>query len=152
MRIHSDALTPSDFSEAAKVASCQVITVTRHQSTARAYAFDFILTGHGRHGGAYGGLDYTVGSWDDYGIALAELFRRDPRAIVGTPGRPTYDGADDFHAETAHRFRTLTPEQAHHAHRRDYRAGHRDDQYVTLGGRRLTRCRGTKDRECDAYI
>jgi hypothetical protein len=152
MRIHTDTLTPSDFSEAARVAGCQVITVTRHRSTARGHAFDFIVTGHGRHGGAYGGVDYAVGSWDDYGIMLAELFRRDPRAIVGTPGRPTYAGADDFHAETAYRYETLTPAEAHHAHRRDRRSGHREDRYVTEAGRYLTRCRGTRDQECDAYI
>jgi hypothetical protein len=152
MRIHSDTLTPSDFSEAARVAACQVVTVTRHRSTARGYAFDLIITGHGRIGGAYGGVSYAVGSWDDYGITLAELFRRDPRAIVGTPGRPTYDGAADFHAETVYRYETLTPEQAHHTHRRDRRSGHRNDQYITDAGRHLIRCRGTKDQECGAYI
>jgi hypothetical protein len=150
MRIHSDTLQYSDFHEAAALADCQVQSITSHRSTAREYALEFIIAGHGRHGGAYGGVDYAVGSWDDYGIMLAELFRRDPRAVVGTPGRPTYDGADDFHDSTAWRYMELTPAQAHHNHRRDYSDGRRF--YVADNGRRLAPCKGAKGVPCSAYI
>jgi hypothetical protein len=148
MRIHTDTLTADDLTDAAKLARCTVESVAHHRSTARDHAFEFIISGHGTHGGAYGRLPYAAGSWDDYGIMLAELFRRDPRAIVGTPGRPTYDGAADFHARTVDRYRTLTPEQAHHNHRRDHTA--RD--YVTVQGFRLSPCKGSKGRPCTAYI
>lgn len=150
MRIHTDTLTVDDLHAAAQLAGTdvRVETATRHGSRARAYALDFILSGHGKHGGQYGNLYYNAASWDDYGIALAELFRRDPRAIVGTAGRPTYDGADDFHERTVNRYRTLTPEQAHHNHRRDHAA--RD--YVTVQGFRLLPCKGAKGRPCSAYI
>jgi hypothetical protein len=148
MRIHTDTLTVDDLHAAAKLADCTVEAATRHGSRARAYALDFIMSGHGKSRGQYGNLDYTAASWDDYGIALAELFRRDPRAIVGTPGRPTYDGAADFHARTVDRYQTLTADQAHHAHKRDHAA--RD--YVTVQGFRLLPCKGSKGKPCGAYI
>lgn len=148
MRIHTDTLTADDLTDAAKLAGCRVESVREHRSTARNRAYEFVISGHGTHGGAYGRMPFAVGSWDDYGIVLAELFRRDPRAVVGTPGRPTYDGVTDFHQETAHRYRTLTPDQAHHAHKRDHTA--RD--YVTEGRHRLLPCKGSKGRPCSAYI
>jgi hypothetical protein len=150
MRIHSDTLTTSDLTEAARLAGCQVESIALHRSTARDHAFEFIISGHGKYGGQFGQLSHASGSWDDYGIMLAELFRRDPRAIVGTPGRPTYDGVDDFHDSTAWRYVELTPAQAHHNHRRDYSDGRRF--YTADNGRRLAPCKGTKDTPCDAYI
>jgi hypothetical protein len=153
MRIHTDTLTVDDLHTAAKLAGCNVEAATRHGSTARDYALDFIMSGHGKARGQYGNLDYNAASWDDYGIALAELFRRDPRAIVGTPGRPTYDGATDFHRETAFRYEDLTAEQAHHAHKRDHDAwGDPRREYVTETGRHLLPCKGSKGKPCGAYI
>jgi hypothetical protein len=149
MRIHTDTLTAQDLHDAAQLAGCRVESARTHRSTARGHAFDFIMSGHGKARGQYGNLDYSAASWDDYGIALAELFRRDPHAIVGTPGRPTYDGAGEFHAFTVDRYRTLTADQAHHAHKRDHTA--RGHHLATLG-RTLYPCKGSKGNPCTAYI
>jgi hypothetical protein len=144
MRIHTDNLTPDDIREAATLAGCNVKSWSTHRSTARGYAFEFILSGHGKIGGQYGNTSYASGSWDDYGIVLNRLFRRDPRAVVGTPGRPTYDGAADLHDRTAYRYESLTADQAHHAHKRDRS---RWGEWVTDAGDHLTPC-----RKCPAYI
>lgn len=147
MLIHTDTLTADDLTAAAKLADCRVESVSHHRSSARHHALKFMISGHGKIGGAYGRTAYPVGSWDDYGILLAELFRRDPRALVGTPGRPTYDGAADFHDSTAHRYETLTPADAHHSHTRRNGADWRQYSYVTERGYYLTQC-----RRCPAYI
>lgn len=156
MRLHSDTLTPKEIRTAvAAVDGVSIGGLTSHGSRSRNAAWELNLTGHGRSGGQWGNhSDRPTASWDDWGMVLHRLFDADPRMIVGTPGRPTYDGRDDFHAETVDRYRTLTPDQAHHQHKRDS-GSYRDQlavRYVSPSGRYLTRCKGSKDRPCDAYI
>lgn len=148
MRIHSDTLSPEDIYAAARTAGCTVESLSQHGSTARGRAFDLILAGHGKRGGQYGGLDHRAGSWDDYGIFLAALYRSDAFMLVGSPGRPVYEGRSDFDDATAYRYQHLTPDQAHHAHKRDHSA----DAYITMSGRRLLPCKGSQSKPCSALI
>ncbi|MEU7814109.1 hypothetical protein [Pseudonocardia sp. NPDC049154] len=54
-------------------------------------------------------------TWDEWGIFLAEVFRRDPGATIPT----AYRSADYFHWATADRFRELRVEDQHIRHRWD---------------------------------
>lgn len=109
MRVHSDTLTPDDFYLAAWAVRADAPHIYINQigvygSRSRARAFDVALRGRGaRHtrrpnSGSYGAAqgDFAA-TYDDWGYWLAELFRRDPNARVGS----IYNGRDDFHARTA---------------------------------------------------
>jgi len=58
-----------------------------------------------RNTGRYGAEDagqeafYLAATWDEWGHWIAELFERDPDAIIGE-----YRGRDDFHAYTSERY------------------------------------------------
>lgn len=110
MRIHSDALTVQDFHDAVAIVMradaprIYALPVVTHGSRSRKRAFEVALRGDGgRHkrrpnSGSYGAAqgDFAA-TYDDWGYWLAELFRRDPNARVGS----VYNGRDDFHARTA---------------------------------------------------
>lgn len=122
MRIHSDILTGSDILQAASAAGPEVfVDYTRHGSRSRKAAWNVTLTGTSsrrpntgnRGGGTYGG-DHAA-TWDEWGIFLGELFRRDPGMTV--PG--VYDSAEHFRWATTCRFDDLKPADQHG------RAGHR---------------------------
>lgn len=121
MRIHTDKLTRADMLEAIKSAGVDFIRLEERGSRTRARAFDFILTGSGRHGtqGSYGDMTDRApksGTWDEWGIVLGELFRRDPAAVVPH----VYDSGEHFRWATGGRFDTLTPAAQHIRHRWQY--------------------------------
>jgi len=124
MRLHSDIITRDDIYEATQEAGKNVVfaEVTEHGSRARRRAFEVKLTGtssrrpnSGKHGA--GDLDDRAATWDEWGMFLADLFGADPDMIVGTPGRPVYDGAVNFHLATVYRFMYLTPDRQHKNHK-----------------------------------
>lgn len=127
MRIHTDTLTVTDIYAAAARAgggdyrtSPVLADVTEHGSRSRARAFNVTLSGtSGRrqnpgHGG--GSRDLQAATWDEWGMFLAELFRRDPNAVVPK----VYDGAEHFQNVTDQRFDTLTPENQHRDHKWEF--------------------------------
>lgn len=90
------------------------LTFTHHGSRKRPHAFEVTLTGYGaRHtrrknaGGGYYMPNEYAATWSDWGRWLASLYERDPAMIVGSPGRPIYASADDFHAKTFYLFDTM---------------------------------------------
>lgn len=126
MRIHTDTLTARDIYDAADRAGDAVsVTFTQHGSRSRARAFNVTLTGSSSrrpNSGGYGAGGYGdtyAATWDEWGMFLAELFRRDPAMIAGSPGRPVYADAEHFHWTTGGRFHALTPAYQHG------KAGHR---------------------------
>lgn len=113
MRIHTNSLTVTDLAEAGKRAGAGVqVLFTWHGSRKRAQAWDVSLTGTSSrrtNAGNRGAGDDYAATWDEWGMFLAELFRRDPEATI--PG--VYDTAGDFDYKTGCRFDDLTPDQQH---------------------------------------
>lgn len=115
MRIHSDTLTFGDLTDALRVTKLSVEGVwlynsSDHGSRKRAHAFEVALRaepGRDRNGkarrapnsGSYGADYGRAATYDEWGYWLAELFRRDPNAVM-----TYYNGADDFHAKTKHAY------------------------------------------------
>lgn len=102
MRIHSDTLRVSDLNEAARIARVDM-EFTTHGSRKRDHAFNVNLIGESRrrpNGGNRGAnSDAYAATWDQWGVFIAALFDVDPNASM-----TYYDGSDDFHYRTAHRF------------------------------------------------
>jgi len=126
MRLHTNVLHESTIYDMVKgwgrnplpgKADITVGALTVHGSRTHARAFELQLAGNGISGGAYGGLNFTTATWDEYGIILAKLFMIDPNMRVGGAKNPVYEDAGDFHQITCQRYRDLTPEKACLRHR-----------------------------------
>lgn len=157
MRIHSDTLTITDIYQAAAIAgggdyrtSPVLVEVTQHGSRKRARAFNVSLMGTSsrRPNNAAGGRfadgrgDAHAATWDEWGMFLAELFRRDPAAIVPN----VYESGEHFRWVTGARFDTLTHDQQHGA------TGHKwSDSYPNITGvYYVAECTGRKGKPCSA--
>ena len=149
MRIHSDTLTHQDMIEAARTAGRYTVRVsfTEHGSRSRSRAFNVTLSGTGsrhrqwvRDGDT---LPPNAATWDEWGMFLAELFRRDPNAIAGS-----YESGEHFRWVTGARFDTLTPADQHGA------AGHKwSGAYPNLTGvYTVAECLGNKGKPCTATV
>ena len=118
MRIHT-ALTERQIRHAAELAGVQFERLDHKGSKSRDHAFDVILSGSSpRRRNSGRSVDRTndyAATWDEWGIFLAELFRRDP-AIKCT----YYRDAADFHWQTGSRFRSLTRDKQHRVHNWTY--------------------------------
>jgi hypothetical protein len=111
MRIHTDILTSTDVQAAANFAAraghgkVYVESLAAHGSRKRRQAWEVKLTGDGTvsrrrpNGGTYGAADAYAATWDSWGWFIAFLFAYDPAAVAGP-----YDGVDDFHGKTGHKF------------------------------------------------
>ena len=99
MRIHSDSLTRQDFQVASTTAGVRLVTCDSVRSRSHIRAFSFTL---------------ERPTWDEWGMFLNRLYRVDPVFHCGA--RP-YRNAGHFHWMTGDRFRTLTPELQHKAHK-----------------------------------
>ena len=148
MRIHTDSLTEKDIYAAADRAGESVrVEMTQHGSRKRDRAFNVTLSGTSsrkRNTGNYGtaGEDSYWGpdrshaaTWDEWGMFLAELFRRDADAIV--PG--AYESAEHFRWATGAHYDVLTPDTQHRNH------SWRPEGTNVTGSYRVERC-----RTCDA--
>lgn len=114
MRIHSDNLSAEDIYAAATRAGVGLYRMAPHGSRSRKRAFDVILEGSGRTGTRYGmNRDMIAATWDEWGIFLAEIFRRDAAAVVPK----VYLSADHYHWVTGGRFRDLRVEDQHLRHK-----------------------------------
>lgn len=151
MRIHSDKLTFNDILAGADRAGRRVrVQFTEHGSRSRARAFRISLTGTSsrRPNNAAGGRfkngtgDAHAATWDEWGMFLAELFRRDPAAVVPD----IYESGEHFRWVTGGRFDKLTPDQQHGA------AGHKWSGYYpnVTGVYFVAECTGNKGKHCDA--
>jgi len=118
MRIHT-ALNGSDVTAAARMAGVQFERCSLHKSRTHTRAYDVILSGSNtrrRNTGTspYRTDDYAA-TWDEWGIFLAELFRRDPQIKCAY-----YRDAADFHWQTGNRFKTLRLVDQHRTHNWSY--------------------------------
>lgn len=114
MRIHSDTLTRNDLADAATRAGVTFYRFETRGSRSRARAHDVILEGTGRTGTRYGqNTDMIAATWDEWGIFLAELFRRDPGMTIPR----VYEDAEQFRWATGGRFDELTPAEQHIRHK-----------------------------------
>jgi hypothetical protein len=91
MRIHSDTLTYGDLAGAAGKAKVVFTTADQHGSRKRDHAWEVKLSGDSPYRQA-GNPEEFAASWDQWGIFLAELFRRDPAMTCGGyPDRGTFN-------------------------------------------------------------
>jgi len=142
MRIHTNTLGAADLMAAVERAGAAVtMTYSRHGSRSHAYAYDVTLRGSSSrrpNGGNRGAnSDAYAATWDEWGMFLGELFRRDPGAVVPR----VYAGAEHFRWATDYRFDVLTAPYQHAG------AGHswRPEGANVTGAYYVHRC-----RTCDA--
>lgn len=114
MRFHTDSLTPHDVEAACIAAGVTLADTSVKGSRSRKYAREIKLYGTS----SYRTMDGTgsAATWDEWGIFIAELFRRDPNMTV--PG--TYESASVFHMITGGRFHELTALTQHRKHNWTY--------------------------------
>lgn len=105
-------LTDGQIYFAADRAGVSLARMIRRGSRKADHAFDVILSGSGARRSQYATQDVPAATWDEWGIFLAEVYRRDDKADA-----TYYSNAVDFHWQTGDRFRTLTPAQQHGLHR-----------------------------------
>lgn len=114
MRIHT-TLNGSDFTAAARKAGVSFERCSLHGSRTHTRAYDVILSGSSPRrrntGQSASRTDDYAATWDEWGIFLAELFRRDPATKC-----TYYRDAADFHWQTDGRFKTLTLNEQHRTH------------------------------------
>lgn len=115
MRIHSDTLTLHDLSMATSAAGMRGVyllgnTPRVHESRSRARAYEVRLGGNSPYR-TQGDRDVNAATWDEWGIFLADLFRRDMKMVS-----PYYLSLDHFVWTTAGRFTTLQWPDQHKRH------------------------------------
>lgn len=117
MRINT-SLNYVDMHAAARRAGVVLVRFTEHGSRKSPRAFDVLLSGSGITGGqwgnsgTYGAGPYKAATWDEWGIFLDVIFRRDPQASCRA-----YSGQEEFQWATGNRYDTLTPERQHIRHK-----------------------------------
>lgn len=118
MRIHTNHLTTRDLVAASNMAGVDFHRLDRKGSRSRDHAFDVILEGTGRTGNRWGNSRerYRAATWDEWGVFLGELFRRDAGMTV--PG--VYDDHDHFRWATGRRYDDLRIEDQHINHKWEY--------------------------------
>lgn len=110
MRIHTTKLTEADIVVAAIGAGARIERLDEHGSRKRARAFDVILSGKGRRGSQYNGGTVKSATWDQWGMFLGALYRKDPLMIAGE----AYVNAEHFAWSTNDRFNGEEFEHCHH--------------------------------------
>ncbi|ATS93166.1 hypothetical protein SEA_PATIO_85 [Gordonia phage Patio] len=134
MRLHTDTLTSGDLYAATVAANDRmdattdlaansartthrphIVTpmyaeITTHGSRIRTRALEVQMSGDASrrtNSGNRGAGDEYAATWDQWGLFLAEAFRRDPDMLVGSKKYPVYDGAEHFHWVTGTRYADL---------------------------------------------
>ena len=115
MRIHTDSLAIADLLAAQQRAGDGVTCKAEQRgSQKRDAAWEVKLYGTSTRrpndrGAWRADGDVHAATWDEWGMFLAELFRRAPNATE--PG--VYESAEHFHWATDERFQTLMPADQH---------------------------------------
>lgn len=110
MRIHT-RLDRATIEMAARYAGAGFIRLEPFRSRKASHGYDVILSGSGRTGGQYGAVDGRTATWDEWGIFLAALFRRDAETTAGP-----YLCAAHFEWSTNNRYDELAQERQHARH------------------------------------
>lgn len=132
--------------------------ITTHGSQIRTRALEVQMSGDASrrtNSGNRGAGDDFAATWDQWGLFLAEAFRRDPDMLVGSRKYPVYDGAAHFHWVTGGRYATgheigqtlgrggWKSDNYHRAHRWGYSAA------VATGAYLVSEC---TNRTCTAIV
>jgi len=120
MKIHATLVSAKDLRAAADRAG---VTLTRFEllnSRTHAHSWDVLLSGSGRRGTQYvSRTESPAATWDEWGMFLGALFRREPTMRCGNTRRPIYADLSHFSWVTDNRYDDLTPDQQHRVHRWD---------------------------------
>lgn len=100
MRIHTDTLTVEHLEQAIEGMEHIIVRYTRRRSRQRARGYDVQLINDTD--------EYTLVTWDEWGLFISELFRIDPDAIIGQ-----YINRATFLETTFSRFETLEVADVH---------------------------------------
>jgi hypothetical protein len=119
MRLHTTAVELADLHAAAERAGVTLVRYNLHGSKTHAHSWDVILSGSGAQRSQYVATDVKAATWDEWGMFLAELFRREPAMRCGNAKNPIYADASHFSWVTDNRFDDLAPDQQHALHRWD---------------------------------
>jgi hypothetical protein len=82
MKIHSDKITPNAIYAAAHEAGVEVLSCEAAGSRKREAAFMVYLSGSSRYVTQYDHYSKAA-TWDEWGIFLASLYRRDTEMVAG---------------------------------------------------------------------
>lgn len=107
MKVYSDSLERGDLWEALPEVSLylEAVTIKRPRTRSRGWTVRLEAlrnSGHYRNSGQYGAEGTRAATWDEHGEWMARLFEKDPNAKI-----TYYDGAEDFHAQTAGKYRRV---------------------------------------------
>ena len=101
MRIHSDILSRTDVTNAARTALAYFDSLTEHGSRKRDHAFEVKLRGgSNRRPNFYNGSGDYAATWDQWGVFFSVLYDRDPNMVCGS----AYSDREDFDLKTSGRF------------------------------------------------
>ena len=118
MRIHTDTLTNADMYAAARAARVDFDRFKPVGSRSRDHGFDFTLQGESRR--HQNGGDGMAATWDQWGVFLGFLFRKDdgrtfePSAPLTIPR--IYADVEEFNYKTDYRFFGGFPSDYHGDH------------------------------------
>ena len=80
MKLHSDILSDSDIYEAARIAGVTVWTCERFKARVRKTGWTIYLGGSSPHRSQ--ATQQPAATWDEHGVWMAELYKRDPQLRV----------------------------------------------------------------------
>lgn len=129
MRIHT-RLDRATIEQAARSAGAGLLRLSEHGSRSAPRAFEVILSGNGITGGQYGTLGGRSATWDEWGIFLGALYRRDAQAKAGP-----YLNAEHFEWSTGGRYDLAFTPACQHLRHKWARTGH-----VVTGSYAVSEC------------
>lgn len=141
MRLHTNGAWGTSGGILAIVGGIPGVDVARlseHKSRTHARGIEIILRGSGLTGGQWGSYDDKTATWDEWGIFLAECYRRDEHMRVGGRTAPVYANRAHFRWATGNRYDTLSVRDQHLRHRWEH------------NGESLTGCYSVQECQCGA--
>lgn len=116
MKIYSDKLTQRDLFEALPREVDIAVLETHARPRKRCHGWEVSLTGSSPFRSQMSGQ--RAATWDEHGLWMAELYRRDPNAVIGH-----YKTMDDFINQTrTEKFRARRNFNAQDNYRKTHRA------------------------------
>lgn len=114
MKLHTNRIEVGDLLAAARVAGVTIEGSSKVGSRSHSHAFEVYLSGSSNR--YSNNRDHKAATWDEWGVFMGELYKRDEGAVWGSKSWG-YRSAEDFHAKTCDRFRDGMPMDTHVQHK-----------------------------------